>query len=78
MLYLAPAIVMSMIGCATVLSDPPPPELVCPAIIQYSPEFLNQVADARDMLAKDNPLRVILQDYQQERDKLRVCEKGIK
>lgn len=71
------ALAMSVIACATEPSRIVVPQFVCPAIIQYSPEFLKQAADALNQLSKDNPIHILMQDYQQERDKLRICQQGV-
>ena len=73
MLFLVPTLTMCVIGCATVPSNPPPPEIVCPSIIEYTPAFQQRMLEALDMLPSENVLREIVRDYLQLRDRVRVC-----
>lgn len=71
-------IVMSIVACRAVPSDPPPPQLICLPIVEYTPDFQKRVLGELKMLAPDAALRTITADYLQLRDKSRECEKGNK
>ena len=46
----------------------------CPKPALYDDKTLNQIQAAIEALPKDSILRLVLQDYEQERDDLRFCK----
>lgn len=71
---LLPALALaSLTACATVPSSPPPS--ACPAVVQYSVEFQNRLADELEGLPDEyTAIPQALIDYKRERDELRQCQ----
>ena len=57
-------------ACAT---EPSNIASVCPAVVEYSKDFMASAADAYIALPKDSPLRKLVDDYKVERAQLRAC-----
>lgn len=57
------------------ITKPVGPGLVsrCPVPVAYDEETTRQIQQALDGLPKDSVLRKVMQDYEVERDNLRMC-----
>jgi hypothetical protein len=62
------AMCLLLAGCST-----PPPPTQCPQIVNYTDAQLTAIQHAIDRLAKDDPLRGAMQDYESLRDDARYC-----
>ncbi|HTZ38331.1 MAG TPA: hypothetical protein VMB84_20065 [Stellaceae bacterium] len=58
------------------ISKPIGPHLVarCPVPIAYDDATLKKIQDALEALPKDNVLHRVMNDYEAERDNLRMCQ----
>jgi hypothetical protein len=61
-------------GCGT--ASPPPVQ--CPPVANYTDAQLAAIQQSIDRLAKDDPLRGALQDYENLRDDSRYCANLLK
>jgi hypothetical protein len=50
-----------------------PPPMQCPQVVNYSDAQLDAIQAAINRLAKDDPLRGAMKDYEQLRDDSRYC-----
>jgi len=61
-------------SCETKTTDlPPMVQIICPRLIEYSPELLAKAADEVDALPQNSALVVLLNDYGGQRNRARAC-----
>lgn len=70
-LPLLAAVLLSLNGCATAVSDPG----ACPVPVVYSRDQQARAADELEALPADSVLALMIEDYGRERARLRACER---
>lgn len=66
-LTLAAIMAVSLIGCATVVSD------TCPSLVDYTPEEQNQAADELESISPSSLIARMIGDYGVLREQVRAC-----
>jgi hypothetical protein len=67
---LALAIILALVGCSTGRST----ACQCPKPVVYNQDTLKKISQALRALPPDNVLLQAMEDYENERDELRLCQ----